>query len=380
MGKNIEMNILNSDGQYESLYPYTVPDQVQNLLNDDTKEYIGLTTSATPDDAFRQLYLMNILGDKCAFTIKFVTSQSQTPLVNIPVVSTSYVDAQGNPVSGPLYTNENGEISTFFKGGSITLSISGYADIEDWSQQYSVNNGEQYNYTISLTTVNFKKWTSSGNTLFSQNVSNVDICCVGGGGGGDCNREGICTGGGGGYITISLSNNVSYNQSYSYVIGSGGQGALGELGPQGYVVAGSGGQTSFLGNVAQGGGRGGKNASYGKGNGNGGYCTSSTGGYVNPTEGSSNGYYSYDTTGIYGGGGGGGYSYPGEDGEIYCIYTTKTTYGGTPGYEYDNFTIINATNGYGGGGGAYLRLYNKGAHGGSGGSGCVAIRMHLKAT
>ena len=398
MSKNIEMNILGDDGQYETLYPYTIPEQVQDLLNNDTKEYIGLTTSATPDDAFRSLYLMNVLGDKCSFTIKFVTATTQTPLEGLPVTCSSYIDSKGNPVSGPLYTNSQGEISTFFKGGSVKLSISGFIDLQNWSQTYQVSNGEQYNYTVKLTTVNFKKWTSTINNIkFSNNVNQMDVTVVGGGGGGGKGQEvsgqlGGGGGGGGGYCTIQEKVSFSINNNYQVVIGAGGNG-------------GNGGNSSFLGVAASGGVLGGDALVYtasgetlhqgygGKGNGKGGngsWKTGQYGSYVAPVkaiDGSVYGYSSFTETVLYGGGGAGGNC--GRSNEQ--SYIDAGYFNGGNGYGGDNNTLGNyndggnGVNGYGGGGGG-ANIWSDWdgrdnvASPGIGGSGCVAIRMHLNAT
>ena len=402
--KNIEMNVKTSTG-YDLLYPATESRQVLNLLTDSTKTYIGLETSATPDDAFRSLYLLNVLSDKASFRLTVKTAGG-TPIVNLPVACDKYLDGNSNPVAGPLYTDENGVIDTFFANGSATLSITGYADLENWSQQYSVVNGEQYEEEVALTTRNFLKWTSSTTTKFSSNVSRVDVSCCGGGGGaggGSVNSsyyDGVTGGGGaGGYSQTQENVSFSVNQDYSVVVGSGGN--AGRESNKSNVTAtdgANGGQSSLLELTAQGGG-GGKAGivdynnvtipgTGGQGNGNGG------GGGAIPFVGQNGGngtgfiYDSFTTTKSVGGGGGSGaaYSNSAYDDTIFVGGT-----GGSPGGGNGQGraqAISAGTDEIGGGGGSGLAyednyeeypdytIYSSA----KGGSGCVAIRMHLKAT
>ena len=376
MPKNIEMSVLGSDGSYEVLYPYTIPSQVENLLNDDTKTLMGLDSSATPDDAFKELYFLNVLADKCAFQLT-VTSPAGTPLEGIQIASTSFIDANGNPVAGPLVTDANGRINTYFKSGKVTLSISGYADIENKSQSYDVLNGEQYEYSWTVNLVNFRKYTSSRNVKFSPNVNNIDVTCVGGGGGGamtdTAHDRDYETGGGGagGYCIVQTSVSFNENNNYNMIIGSGG--VAGTTSGTGQEYGKTGGTTSFLEISAQGGEGGqspGDNASIGNGNGgyyrwNGSYNFSA----INATAGTVAGYSSFTETVVYGGGGSGMYYNGSEEGYLDTKATLSAGYGGDAGK--------NGSSGYGGGGGS--RWANSGGvNAGSGGSGCVAIRMHLK--
>lgn len=422
MPKNIEMNILGDNGQYETLYPYTIPEQVQDLLNNDTKLLIGLTEESTPDDAFREIYFISALGDKCSFTLTVKTNENQVPLKNIPVNCDSFIDINNNPIEGPLYTNQYGQINTFFKSGNVTLSINGFADLEDWSQSFNVVNGQQYQETANLITINFQKYTSSTSIMLSSNVSQLDVTCVGGGGGGGGGGEYIMGGGGGGGY-CAVQENISFNENYSYniIVGAGGtsggrsDGSATSSKPTSGISidGGNGGTTSFI-NVSALGGNGGgvgwMNYSYinnggiggiGNGNGgNGGKIEIGSYSYTSPTNGTNGsvqGYSSFTETILYGGGGGGGAS---------CMadYVTRQgspggTYGGSGGSAKSagnkgdtNYYANNGEdgqNGFGGGGGsgsvATWTNNNQSrqtafSYSGSGGSGCVAIRMHLNAT
>lgn len=406
------MNIKTQEQNYEILYPKTSSNQVENLLNDDTKEYIGLKQTATPDDAFRQLYLLNVLNDKCAFTISFKTAIEKKPIVNLPIKSNSFVDSKGNPVEGPLLTNEEGIITTFFKGGSITLSIDKYEDLQEWNQQYQVQNGEQYNYEIELTTINFQKYLSSGNARFSSNVKNIDICCLGGGGGAGASNvpngsigEKIGNGGtgGGGEVTIQENYNIVPNQIYSYIVGQGGTPGKGtdstswESADRDGTI---GGNSSFNNEIIGVGGNGGSGCKYissgavlwpqpGKGG------TSNNGSGLNGkyfntlgiakvsgdngNDGLQQIFKNYEEMELSGGGGGTG---------AYTTYSGSETggNGGNPGGGAGG-KVTNGNsglNGYGGGGGGGSIIkdsgYYDGKDGGAGGSGCVAIRIHLKNT
>ena len=397
--KNIEMNVKTSTG-YDLFYPATESRQVLNLLTDSTKTYIGLDASATPDDAFRSLYLLNVLSDKASFRLTVKTAGG-TPIANLPVTCDKYLDGNSNPVAGPLYTDENGVIDTFFANGNVTLSITGYADLENWSQQYSVVNGEQYEEEVVLTTRNFLKWTSSTTTKFSSNVSRVDVSCVGGGGGAGgaqgYERGNIGTGGGGGGGYASTKENVVFviNNNYPIVVGAGGgAGIFKNSSTQDATDGGNGGNSSFLTIEAQG-GKGGKAAVFnssndsisagagGEGNGNGGNGVLPSNNGNNGGNGQGNIYDSFTAMKSIGGGGGSGSAYKEPN------YRTGGN-GGTPGGGKGGANAGDASagvSGIGGGGGSGYGYIENSEYSPvrimasmSGGSGCVAIRMHLKAT
>ena len=402
MSKNIEINYKDDSG-YEILYPTTESRQVLNLLTDSTKTYIGLDPSSTPDDAFRSLYLLNVLSDKASFRLTVKTAGG-TPIANLPVTCNKYLDGNSNPVAGPLYTDENGVIDTFFANGNVTLSVTGYADLENWSQQYSVVNGEQYEEEAALTTRNFLKWTSSTTTKFSSNVSRVDVSCCGGGGGGggssvSFNYGGLyVTGGGGagGYAKVQEDVTFNMNQSYSVIVGTGG--SAGQESVRGEATnGGNGGQSSLLDIIAQGGAGGGAGiiedndempGSGGQGNGNGGNGGAMP--FVGQNGGNGTGfiYDGFTTTKLVGGGGGSGASYSSSAYNPSIYIGGK---GGSPGGGNGQGRGQNVSAGsdeIGGGGGSGL-AYEPNTVGdilptvypsAKGGSGCVAIRMHLKAT
>ena len=399
MSKNIEINYKDDSG-YEILYPTTESRQVLNLLTDSTKTYIGLDPSSTPDDAFRSLYLLNVLSDKASFRLTVKTAGG-TPIANLPVTCNKYLDGNSNPVAGPLYTDENGVIDTFFANGNVTLSVTGYADLENWSQQYSVVNGEQYEEEAALTTRNFLKWTSSTTTKFSSNVSRVDVSCCGGGGGGGgaqgYSSRNVGTGGGGGGGYASMEEKVTFviNNNYSIIVGAAGVAGISrDSSTRKATDGGDGGNSSFLTIEAQG-GKGGKAAVFnssndsisigagGEGNGKGGNGVLPSRNGNNGGNGQGNIYDSFTAIKPVGGGGGSGSAYKEPN------YRTGGN-GGTPGGGKGGANAGNASAGAseigGGGGSGYGYIENseytpvRVMASMPGGSGCVAIRMHLKAT
>lgn len=346
------------DGGYEVVYPQVQAENVINfqldndILSQETKGILGLDSDATPTEAFRTLYMQNVLQDKCFF--KLTVNVAGKPLQGLFIKSTSFVDANGNPVAGPLTTDNNGVINTYFKTGNITLSINSYGDIVDYSQSYGVLNGEKYEYTWNLTTRNFVKYTTSGSVMFSNNVSRIDVTCVGGGAGGagvNNTKDEAGSGGGGGYCIVQEQVPFNKHQLYSFTVGSGGASGFHLSNPPG-------GKSSFLNIKANG-------AEGQTGNGKGGNGDAWGVGYSG-TSGSVAGYTSFTNTTVYGGGGGGGGRTEGGPG---------AGYGGNGGAIQGNGT--NGISGFGGGGGGGGRADSVG---GEGGSGCVAIRMHLKFT
>ena len=406
--KNIEMNYLSDEytQQYDVLYPKTNSSLVIGLLDDSTKQMYGLDTNATPDDIFQKLYTASYLGDKCFFKLKLVYKGTNTPVENVAISSSNFKDSASNPVSGPLYTDENGEITTYFTQGNVTLNLKGYADMQDHSQSYDVKNGQQYTYTWEITTVNYKRWDSSATVMLSSNVETIDVSCVGGGGGGAGTfkfsaRHG--SGGGGGYVTKQNISSFNINSNYSIVIGAGGEPG-GTYGDDRTSAGLDGGTSSFLSVEAKGGS--GAGPFGGSGNGDGGDSgigISSSSDISNDPKGK-NGedgtityYASYTLEELVSGGGGGGsaydsYSAQGRD-KRYYGGSGGAPYGGKGGDGYYQYSggrpggldpSYKNGQGYGGGGGgAGISLISGETisyEPGKGYQGCVAIRMHLKVT
>lgn len=415
MAKNIEMNNLNSDGTYEVVYPKTRQELVINLLNDSTKSFMGLNSTATADDAFKKIYLTNLLNGKSMVEVTFLDSETSRPVQGVVVTCSNFCDASGTSLASHT-TDVNGKIVTFVNAINPTISISGYADIDNFSTTLAVDAlGKQYVFSFNLTTQNFKKYISSTNVKFSGNIQKLDVTVVGGGGGGAAGVASMSTGdgaagggGGGGYCTVQ--ENVSFVQdtSYSIVIGSGGtagstnasKGSNGASGGTSSIlqISANGGSGGDFGKVGYSGTHGGYG---GSGNGQGGrgaYCAG-TDGQTSPTAGTNGrtyGYSSFTDVVLYGGGGGGGGAY-GRNSKNGANYYAGTSggrnYGAEGGYWRDwngadttkyqmtGYSAAAGTGGGGGGGGAQGDSHDddeQEGNGGSGGSGCVAIRMHLK--
>ena len=301
-----------------------------------------------------------IMSDMASVTLT-VKSASGSPLSGVLV--SGVFDDSGNAV----YTNATGNASGYVSEGSTTISVKGYADIVDYSETIQVTKGASYTKAITLNTRNFLKITSSKNVKYSGNVSRVDVSVGGGGGSGRCsNSESATGGGGGGYSTIKENVSFEPNTSYSAVIGAGGAGVA----PRSDGL--SGGTSSFMG-VSATGGSGGTQSAGGAGNGKGGLCTSSRSKTTNAGNGTTYIYTSFTEQALYGGGGAGVYYAYGNDD---WWSSTAGTPGGGAG-QINGWSGADGTDYLGGGGGGMATVYGSDKSG-KGGSGVVAIRMHLK--
>ena len=379
MSKNIEMNYKGSDS-YDIIYPRTICEMVIDLLNEDTKQLMGLSSEDQADDAFRELYLMQVLDGRALINFT-VTGDDGTPCKGVQIESAQFCDAHGN-LTPTVVTNNEGKVAVFVNAVSVQASISNYANLSDWSETIQVEFGNQYNKDITLTRYNFRQYLSSGNCKFSEEVVRVDVSVGGGGGGGgtgspsDASNGNSISGGGGGGGRTAIQESVSFsiNTNYSYSVGSGGVE---------YSV--DGGSSSFLGINASGGG----SATYsdGAGNGNGGarlIIMNANQGTYRGNSGSKGTMYIYDsfsTEALYGGGGAGGSL--GNGG----VANLNGGVGGLPGGGYSgsvsNYGSLNGQNGQDGlgGGGAGQTIYGgrnqwQRIRGTRGGSGVVAIRMY----
>ncbi len=377
----------------------------KTLLQDETETSLfGNANNRTVDDAFRGIsgMLKLIMGDQAAMTLKVQASNGngiRGVLIN------NLFDESG----GPVYTDETGTATGYVAEGSVTLSISGYADIENYSETIEVTKGETYSKTWTVNALDFIKITSSQNVKFSGNVTTVDVDALGGGGGGSVGagtgsnrtaRSG--SGGAGGDVSESLSIPVNPNENYPAVIGAGGVGGTYRSSGR-FTDGGQGGSSSFLGVTATG-GAGATSAALvsdtpsapGIGpNGSGGSGGIGEAGFnSSPFVGRAGGqgvkmiFSSFTGTELSGGGGAGG-----------SVATETQGVGGSPGGGsggaggddssggglHDRASPggngVNGLGGGGGGGGA--KSYNDDgwrssiANGGAGGSGGIAIRMHL---
>ena len=405
MSKNIEMNYKN-ESDYEILYPQTIQALVIDLLNSDTKQLLGLEESATADEAFREIYLNQVLSGKALINFT-VVGDDGSPCYGVEINCSTFCDAKGNRVT-KVETGEDGKVSTFCDSTSANCSISGYTNLSNWSENIPITFGEQYDKEITLTRSNYKSFTSSGSFKVSKDIVRVDFSIVGGGGGaGSCvsrNNQGA-TGGGGGGGYAEAQNNIDYvpNTSYSFTIGSGGAG----MGPNGGDTGGNGGSSSFL-SYSVSGGNGGEPAlsrrvsasqdvapgNGGTGNGKGGNGVWGDAGGGSSSFGSegragTNGtvqcYSSFTETALWGGGGGSGCA--GHPSNEVNGGKGGLNYGGDGGgpltYSYgpnDDDVKGNPGKGFGGGGGSGgcrgREDENAEGVGGNGSSGAIAFRMY----
>lgn len=356
----------------------------ETLLQDSTEiEIFGNAGNRTVDEAFSGVMArLSLVMQNVATITLTVTDTAENPIPNVYV--NGVFDEDGESVA----TNASGQAVGYVADGTTTLSISNYADIINYSEQFDAVKGQDYTHTIQVQTQNFLKFTSTQNVRFSGNVEQVDVTSVGGGGGaGATNGNGRASAasggaGGGGNCVVQEDVTFSPNIVYQAIVGAGG------------VAGGGGGTSSFLGVSANGGNPGGNgNISYpyiagigGSGNGKGGNGVAIT---IYPGEqksgnpgvsGNVQGYASFTETIAYGGGGGSGGIFGGTGG-------SGAGYGGDGGGWPSSINGQNGTDGFGGGGGSGGYQYTEYDTGGDdteigspgrGGSGCIAIRMHLK--
>lgn len=369
----------------------------ENIVSSQTLSAFGLGGDAVPDDVFAAINAMfYMLQNDVAQVMVTVQDESGNP---IPSVLVSGIE---NSSGDAAYTNSSGVATGFAPGGSVTISVSGYGDMQDASETFTATKGTVYNKTLTCQTVDFIKYTSSGSVKFSERVAKIDFSLVGGGGGG-AGGWGIGyyqgasptyggNGGAGGECVTVTDTPIVPNQAYAFSIGAGGGPGTGDLNTstQSQTAGKAGGASSFMEHTANG-GAGGAQAGQttpAAGNGNGGvgaYTMIGSSGYYAATSGSSGGtlgYISKTETATYGGGGGGGANVantnmrtPGSGGADYGAAGSSSS--SSPGA-----SASPGTGGGGGGGYMYAEYYentHRSSNGGSGGSGCLAIRIHFAA-
>ena len=388
--KNITIRQLNSDENYDKLYPTTIAEQLK--LSANTSALFG--TSVKDADA-----AMGVICDQLA-DLKFVTIK----VVDRTGEGLSGVSIQG--LAGTPKTGNDGTVRGVWISDPVT-AVSPYVDLASIS-----DNAESYAGTFNVLTLTLPSianntvidYTSSTTVRFSRNVKNVDVCCVGGGGGGVIPSDstgsldgGGGTGGGGGGIVNAIGYYPPINTDIPIIVGTGGAIETGW-----YYIKNSGvraGNSSFGDIIAYGGtsgyyteegtGRfvyhGGVEGSSGSGNG-GSYSstvvTSEDGnGKANTTLSKFN-----EGTIFYSGGGGVGYYNPVQDayGQEYYQSFSGGNPNGADGGEVrkrssTGYDITNAkTAGIGGGGGGgYYQSATDYADASAGGRGLVSVRIHL---
>lgn len=358
----------------------------ETLLQDGTEVQIfGNANNRTVDDAFSGvMYRINLIMQNVANMTLTVTDASGNPLEGV------YVNGIFDDNGDTVQTNASGQAIGFVAEGDTTLSITNYADIEDYSEAFTAIKGQQYTKTIQVTTRDFLRILRTGNYRFSGNVNQVDVNPVGGGAGG---AYGYMTseylysgrGGSGGESIIQNSVTFSANVLYPAVVGAGGAASMNES-----TIAG--GASSFLGVSANGGSDasvnspGGLRVSYAR----------SRAGAINGNPGGASTVQMFDSfsamAACSGGGGSGGIAYRyltsslidgsgGTGGSPFGGKGGDANLGGSP----PNGSEPGKGIGGGGGGGSLSEIDDGGdrlnthfGNGATGYQGCINVRMHLK--
>lgn len=376
------------------------------LLQDSTEvSLFGSAADRTVDDAFAGIagQLKLIKSDMAAITLTVQDTNGKP----IPEVLVQGILSENGTA---VYTNASGVAAGYIGQGQQVVKVSGYADVADYSETLTAVKGTTISKTWELTTLDFLKITASKSIKFSGNVKSVDCSRLGGGGGGGGglavadDESDTGAGGGAGDVVEDVGIAVIANTLYPIVVGAGGKGGKNRS----YVSYGGsdkppadngsdGGSTTAFGKTAEG-GKGGKGGQYtglitggASSNGKGadgvryGEFASSKG--KNGEDGKKTVFASMTTTEKSGGGGasgGGGRNYNGGRA------TGGSPGGGKGGYSDNNYIYhgeagVDGKGGGGGGGGSACWYSNSddefgsgAGDGGRGGSGCVAIRMHLK--
>lgn len=342
-------------------------------LNPETRAVDTMLTPSVSQDLFSR----NISLDEA---ISIVTGV----LVSQKAITVTVKDEAGNPIEGAIInglernpaTNSNGIAAGRLSSYNLNV-ISPYIDLQNKSVVVSTTTARNIDIVLEKYADNkILRFEQSKSVKFSNNIKNIDVCCVGGGGAGGSMAFNAdytnlaCGGGGGGGIVNATNIAVTPLIDNSLIVGSGGNYKDG-----GYT-GGNGGTSSFL-NIVANGGFGGTGKIGGTGNlagGNSGAVGCGNGGNGEQNGGNSIVSEFNDNTTYYSGGGGGGSS--SQSG------SAKT--GGSPnGANGARFTLAatNAKGPGGGGGGAFGYRPDSGstgysAKGSPGGPGLVAIRLH----
>lgn len=339
-----------------------------NLLQDSTEiALFGRAADRTIDEAFSGIagQLKLIMSDMATITLTVQTTNGK-PIPDVLVQGILNENEQA------VYTNASGVATGYIGEGQQVMKVSGYADVEDYSETLTVVKGTNISKTWKLITNNFLSVKSSRPVKFTGNVSTIDYSVTSGGGGGSGGYGFPGGGGGAGGGTITKTGiAVEPNKQYAAVIGAGGASGYGDAAGK------SGGKSSFLGDSPNGGAPGTPAA--------------------NGTTGGAGGSGGAGTQGGGSGGNGGSNYANGSNGSnatstAFTSFTeTKTLGGGGAGGEGKNYSGASATDGIvggaantgGGGSGGYGAGKDKdgdynNSSGSYGYSGYIGIRMHLK--
>lgn len=336
-----------------------------NVLPDSVCDALGLDRrECEPKDAY--LALLRATGNG-SITVRAYA-----------IDGTAYSNVRIGGLPEAAYTNDSGTVTVFVPAGSYTLTsaVNGkYLDCEMLDQKITVTVGQNtaLEWHETAKAVQRANILATSGIRFSKNVQEVDVFCVGGGGGSPWHYSGSDTvypgGGGGGYTKTGLNISITPEMTYGAMIGEGGK----------FVAdsdTGIGGNTSFLGVIAEGGqpgssycggdGGSGGAAPYGKGGSDGsdGSKSPTIGGGWTPGEGQGT------TTKPFG-----------DESESIAYAGGGGAYGAAPGALGGGAYMKNGTPNTGGGGGGGSVVSTDGAVGTAtkGGSGIIIVRWRNKA-
>ena len=340
-----------------------------NLLQDSTEVALfGRAADRTIDETFSGIagQLKLIMSDMATITLTVQTTNGK-PIPDALVQGILSENGQA------VYTDANGVATGYIGEGQQVVKVSGYADVEDYSETLTVVKGTNISKTWKLTTNNFLSVKSSRSVKFTGNVSTIDYSVTSGGGGGGAGYGYPGGGGGAGGGTITKTGvEISPNTVYPATVGAGGKGGT-YLDYDGHP----GGQSSFMGDAPAGGNPG-----------------------LSPVRGGSGEPGGIGGSGSQGGGSGGNGGSNSDNGSngsnatstaVTSFAETKSLGGGGAGGEGKNYSGTSATDGIvggaantgGGGSGGYGAGKDKegdynDSPGSYGYSGFIGIRMHLK--
>lgn len=191
------------------------------LLQDSTEvSLFGSAADRTVDEAFAGIagQLKLIKSDMAAITLT-VQDTNGKPIPDALVQGILSENGQA------VYTDANGVATGYIGEGQQVVKVSGYADVEDYSETLTVVKGTNISKTWKLTTNNFLSVKSSRSVKFTGNVSTIDYSVTSGGGGGGAGYGYPGGGGGAGGGTITKTGvEISPNTVYPATVGAGGKG------------------------------------------------------------------------------------------------------------------------------------------------------------
>ena len=243
MAKNIQMNVLGSDGQYEDIYPQTVVENIVDIqdnyytknetLTNTTAALYGLGTDAVPDDIFQMMVSGNVL---LTYT-EIEESTNWTPPQDIQSMIAFAILVGGGGGASDTSNSSAG-------GGSGYITISPIKIEADQTLQAVIGAGGSAGEKGGTTT--FAGLSASGG--FPGNNYAGGNGNAGGGGAGNTDQGGNCPGGNGGTYGGGGGGGYQSKGGNGGTYGGGGGGSMGSQnnpqGGSGGIYGGNGGEGS----------------------------------------------------------------------------------------------------------------------------------------